>query len=521
MLKAMLGEAWQAMGANRMRTALTMLGMVIGVGSVVLMMAIGQGAQYAVAQTISTMGSNLYIVISGSTSSGGVRSGAAGPTLNVADAEAIAELDGVSHVAPVHQGTQQLVYGANNWSATVVGTTPAYLDARAWTVTSGYLFGDSDVRSATRVALIGKTTAANLFGDETTPSARPSAFAEPLHRHRRSRAQGPEPRRARPGRHGHHSADHRPAQGLRHALAGSVRMIMVQAASAEAMPASKNHDRPAPPAPPPARRTGQRLLHAQPRRRRRLGRRNDARDVAAARRHRLGIAARRRHRHHEHHARLGHRANARNRHPHGHRRPPEGHPRSQFLLEAIMISIAGCLIGLLLGIGGALLVNALTDMVIVISGGSVLVAFRRCRRDRRLLRLLPGAQGRRARPDRSAAPSIVLATPYRLQSAVRNDRETPAMPIYALGARRPQLDPQSWVAPTAIVIGDVRLAKNASIWWNATCAATTTRSASARTATFRTTRCCTPTKVCRSSSAATSPSATWSCCTAAGSATAR
>ena len=110
MLKAMLGEAWHAMGANRMRTVLTMLGMVIGVGSVVLMMAIGQGAQYSVAQTISTMGSNLYILISGTTTAGGLRSGGGGgPTLTVADAEAIAELDGVANVAPVHQGTQQLV----------------------------------------------------------------------------------------------------------------------------------------------------------------------------------------------------------------------------------------------------------------------------------------------------------------------------------------------------------------------------------------------------------------------------
>ena len=104
MLRVMLGEAWHAMGGNRLRTALTMLGMVIGVGSVVLMMAIGHGAQYAVAQTISTMGSNLYVIISGSTQAGGVRSGGGfGFTLRVADAEAIAELDEVSHVAPVHQ----------------------------------------------------------------------------------------------------------------------------------------------------------------------------------------------------------------------------------------------------------------------------------------------------------------------------------------------------------------------------------------------------------------------------------
>src|SRR3990167_7268241 len=155
MLKAMLGEAWLAMGANRLRTALTMLGMVIGVGAVVIMMAIGQGAQYAVQQTISTMGSNLFIVLSGSFTTSGVRSGSAGgPTLNVGDAEAIAELDGVVNVAPTHQGTRQLVYGAQNWSANVVGTTPEYLDARAWSIVKGAAFGDSDVRSATRVALI-------------------------------------------------------------------------------------------------------------------------------------------------------------------------------------------------------------------------------------------------------------------------------------------------------------------------------------------------------------------------------
>ncbi|PKO36484.1 MAG: multidrug ABC transporter substrate-binding protein, partial [Betaproteobacteria bacterium HGW-Betaproteobacteria-6] len=165
MLKAMLGEAWLAMGANRLRTALTMLGMVIGVGAVVIMMAIGQGAQYAVQQTISTMGSNLYIVLSGSFTSSGVRSGSAGgPTLNVGDAEAMAELDGVANVAPTHMGTRQLVYGSQNWSSSIIGTTPDYLEARAWSIARGAAFGDSDVRSSTRVAIIGKTVAENLFG---------------------------------------------------------------------------------------------------------------------------------------------------------------------------------------------------------------------------------------------------------------------------------------------------------------------------------------------------------------------
>jgi len=138
MIFAMLGEAWRAMGANRLRTFLTMLGMVIGVGAVVLMMSIGQGAQYAIKQTISAMGSNLFVLLSGHTMSGGVRSGAGGAhTLNVSDAEAITELPGVQAVAPIHPGSAQIIYGPNNWNTSIIGTTPGYLDARSWQVISG------------------------------------------------------------------------------------------------------------------------------------------------------------------------------------------------------------------------------------------------------------------------------------------------------------------------------------------------------------------------------------------------
>ena len=376
MLKAMLREAWQAMGANRLRTVLTMLGMVIGVGSVVLMMAIGQGAQYAVAQTISTMGSNLYILISGSTSTGGLRSGGGGgPTLTVADAEAIAELDGVANVAPVHQGTQQLVYGPNNWSSTVVGTTPPYLEARAWTIVSGHPFGDSDVRSATRVALIGQTAADNLFAND-----------DPLGKTIRIR-QSPFVIIGVLGKKGQNldgrdqddtliiplSTAQRKVFGT--PFAGSVRLIMVQATSAEAMPSVE------------------RSMTALLRQRHRIreGQDNDfyLRNLAAAadsaaettrvmsvllgaiasvsllvggigimnimlvsvteRTREIGIRMA-----------IGAR---------------QKDILTQFLLEALMISVAGCLIGLVLGIAGALLTNAVTDMVIVISGGSILVAF--------------------------------------------------------------------------------------------------------------------------------------------------
>jgi len=167
MTVAMLAEAWQAMGANRLRTFLTMLGMVIGVGAVILMLAVGQGAQQQVQASIASMGSNLFIVLSGSTTSGGLRmGGGAAPTLTMADAAAIEELPSVAAVAPSAPGTAQLVYGPNNWSTQVYGTTPSYLTVRDWKLAAGFPFTDSDIRSATRVALLGQTVVQNLFGDE-------------------------------------------------------------------------------------------------------------------------------------------------------------------------------------------------------------------------------------------------------------------------------------------------------------------------------------------------------------------
>jgi putative ABC transport system permease protein len=170
MFAAMLGEAWHAMGANRLRTFLTMLGMVIGVGAVVLMMAIGQGAEASVKRSISAMGSNLFVVLSGPPNMGGARSATGNaPSLNVKDADAVAYLDGVAGVAPVTMGKAQVVYGSNNWNTDVIGTTPSYFDVRSWELSDGYVFSDSDIRSATRVALIGKTVADNIFGEDIDP----------------------------------------------------------------------------------------------------------------------------------------------------------------------------------------------------------------------------------------------------------------------------------------------------------------------------------------------------------------
>jgi putative ABC transport system permease protein len=167
MIGNMLREAWRAMAANKLRTFLTMLGMVIGVGAVILMLAIGQGAQVLVRQAIASMGSNLFIVLSGFSTAAGVRSGSGNvPTLTVRDARAIAELPSIAAVAPMQPGSSQLVYGSNNWNTQVYGTTPSYLEVRDWRLASGYAFTDTEMRSASRVALIGQTVVQQLFGDE-------------------------------------------------------------------------------------------------------------------------------------------------------------------------------------------------------------------------------------------------------------------------------------------------------------------------------------------------------------------
>ena len=166
----MLSEAWHAMSANRLRTFLTMLGMVIGVGAVVLMMAIGEGAQQSIKRSIDSMGSNLFVILSGSSSTSGSRSASgSSSTLNMNDATAIGDLDDISAFAPISVGNAQIIYGGNNSNSAIVGTTPSYFSIRRWDVESGELFSDADIRSASRVALVGKTVVENLFGDEVDP----------------------------------------------------------------------------------------------------------------------------------------------------------------------------------------------------------------------------------------------------------------------------------------------------------------------------------------------------------------
>jgi putative ABC transport system permease protein len=166
----MLSEAWHAMGANRLRTFLTMLGMVIGVGAVVLMMAIGEGAQQSIKRSIDSMGSNLFVILSGSSSASGSRSGSGNSSaLNINDANAVGDLEDIAAIAPISTGNAQIIFSGNNWNTSIIGTSPTYFSIRGWNVDSGELFSEADIRSANRVALIGKTVAENLFGDDIDP----------------------------------------------------------------------------------------------------------------------------------------------------------------------------------------------------------------------------------------------------------------------------------------------------------------------------------------------------------------
>ena len=151
---------------NKMRSALTMLGIIIGVGAVIAMIAVGSGAKSRIAEQIASMGSNMLIVMSGSSTSGGFRFGSGTvPTLTVEDAKSIlSEIPSVRYVAPSLPGVAQVIYGNQNWSTSIQGTTPEMLDIREWPVASGRSFTQQDLDGATKVCLLGTTVVENLFG---------------------------------------------------------------------------------------------------------------------------------------------------------------------------------------------------------------------------------------------------------------------------------------------------------------------------------------------------------------------
>jgi putative ABC transport system permease protein len=166
-----LRTALRALRRNKLRSALTMLGVVIGVAAVIVMVSIGQGATAAVQAQIRSLGTNLLMVLPGATTSGGVRSGWGGAsTLTVRDGEAIAaECDAVAAVAWTKRDVAQVVSGERNWSTSIQGASAAYARVRQWTIASGDFFGEREDRSASRVAVLGRTVVDNLFGDGEDP----------------------------------------------------------------------------------------------------------------------------------------------------------------------------------------------------------------------------------------------------------------------------------------------------------------------------------------------------------------
>ena len=159
--------ALRALRVNKLRSLLTMLGIIIGVGAVIATVAIGSGAERRIADQIKSIGSNLVVIMPGSTTSGGIRLGfGSNLTLSEDDARAIgAEVPMVQAVAPSMRGTAQVVFGNQNWSTVVQGVSLDYLEVRDWTLASGRYFGQEDLDGATKVVVLGKTVAENLFGD--------------------------------------------------------------------------------------------------------------------------------------------------------------------------------------------------------------------------------------------------------------------------------------------------------------------------------------------------------------------
>jgi putative ABC transport system permease protein len=164
MIRETAKSAWRSLASNRLRTLLTMLGMIIGTAAVVAVLGIGEGARGSVEGRIRSLGSNLLMVRPGSAAgAGGVRSGAV-QTLTLEDAAALVKLEGIAAVAPENNGSAQLKYLSKNDNAQVTGITPEYLDVRSLTVASGVGISEIDVQQRTRVVVVGAGVVQDLYG---------------------------------------------------------------------------------------------------------------------------------------------------------------------------------------------------------------------------------------------------------------------------------------------------------------------------------------------------------------------
>src|SRR5258708_7881222 len=158
----------RALKRNKMRSILTMLGIIIGVAAVIAMVGVGNGAKAQVEAQIATLGKNMILVFSGSSSSGGVKGGyGAAGTMKVEDAVSILrEIPGVTLVSPEVRTFLQVAAGNQNWYTQILGESADYFEMRQWEFTAGSSFTEQDTRSANKVGVIGKTTADQIFGEE-------------------------------------------------------------------------------------------------------------------------------------------------------------------------------------------------------------------------------------------------------------------------------------------------------------------------------------------------------------------
>jgi len=171
-IQDILEETYIALSANKARSGLTILGIVIGIGSVIAMISIGQGASSQIASNIENLGSNLLTITPGFAQSGrGVVSQGRGSaqTLTNEDADAIREVEGINYISPERQGRFQIVASGNNTNSTVIGVTPDYLMVRNVSVANGSFISEANLKSLGRVAVLGPTVANDLFGEDSNP----------------------------------------------------------------------------------------------------------------------------------------------------------------------------------------------------------------------------------------------------------------------------------------------------------------------------------------------------------------
>ena len=159
--------AWASLIANKLRSLLTMLGIIIGVAAVIALVSIGNGVKQDIEDSISSLGSNLLVVLPGAPRTPGARpSQGSMKSLKISDYEAIAKLEGVKAASPMTNGSYVVIYQNKNWTTSVAGVNSNFQDVNNWTMTSGRFFSDKNVQNRERVAVVGQTVVKNLFADE-------------------------------------------------------------------------------------------------------------------------------------------------------------------------------------------------------------------------------------------------------------------------------------------------------------------------------------------------------------------